>query len=103
MRKYLDKVIEAGQCAQYVDDIGIAANDAYHLIANLRATFKCIQEAGPKLKMHKCHFGATEMDFIGRIITPKGVKPQKQNVQNLKRPRSRSQKALPHYLGFPNY
>ena len=82
MREYLDKVIKADQCTQYVDDIGIAANDADHLIANLRATFKCIQEAGLKLTMHKCHFGATEIDFFGRTITPQGVKPQKQNVQN---------------------
>ena len=33
MREYLDKVIKVDQCAQYVDDIGIAANDADHLIA----------------------------------------------------------------------
>ena len=26
MREYLDKVTKADQCAQYVDDIGIAAN-----------------------------------------------------------------------------
>ena len=58
------------------------SHDADHLIANLRATFKCIQEAGLKLTMHKCHFGAKEIDFLGRTITPKGVKPQKQNVQN---------------------
>ena len=38
-REYLDKVIKADQCAQYVDDIGIAANDAEQLIKNLRATF----------------------------------------------------------------
>ena len=42
MREYLDKVIKADQCAQYVDDIGIAANDATQLINNLRATFQCI-------------------------------------------------------------
>ena len=36
MREYLDKVIKADQCAQYVDDIGIAANDAEQLIKNLR-------------------------------------------------------------------
>ena len=64
-----------------MDDIGIAANDADHLIANLRATFKCIQEAGLKLTMHKCHFGAKEIDFLGRTITPQGVKRQKHNVQ----------------------
>ena len=105
MREYLDKVIKADQCAQYVDDIRIAANDADHLIANLRATFKCIQEAGPKLTMHKCHFGATETDFLGRTKTPQGVKPQKQNVQNfLEKTRfPKSKKAVQRYLGFLNY
>ena len=52
---YLDRVIKADQCAQYVDDIGIAANDAEHLIKNLRAPFECIREAGLKLTMHKCN------------------------------------------------
>ena len=105
MREYLDKVIKADQCAQYVDDIGIAANDAEQLINNLRATFQCIQQAGLKLTMHKCHFGATEIDFLGRTITPAGVKPQRPRVQNFlentKFPKSK--KALQRYLGFLNY
>ena len=58
MLEYLDKVIIADQCAQYVDDIGIAANDATGLIKTLRATFQCIRIAGLNLTMHKCHFGA---------------------------------------------
>ena len=82
MREYLDRVIKADQCAQYVDDIGIAANDAEHLIKNLRATDECIREAGLKLTMHKCHFGATEIDFLGRTITSEGVKPQKESITN---------------------
>ena len=77
MREYLYRVSKADQCAQYVDDIGIAAIDANHLITNLRATFEYIRETGLKLTMHKCHFGATEIDFFGRTITPEGVKHQK--------------------------
>ena len=76
MREYLDKVIKADQCAQYVDDIGIVANDAAQLIKNLQAIFQCIREAGLKLTMHKCHFGAKEIDFLGRTITPVGERPQ---------------------------
>ena len=45
MREYLDKVIKADQCAQYVDDIGIAANDPEQFINNLRGTFQCWLEA----------------------------------------------------------
>ena len=55
--------------------------------------------------MHKCHFGATEIDFLGRTITPAGVKPQRPRVQNFlentKFPKSK--KALQRYLGFLNY
>ena len=105
MREYLDKVIKADQCAQYVDDIGIAANDADHLIKNLKATFECIRHAGLKLTMHKCHFGATEIDFLGRTITPEGVKPQKEQIINFleKTKFPKSKKALQRYLGFLNY
>ena len=55
--------------------------------------------------MHKCHFGAKEIDFFGRTITPQGVKPQKQNVQNFleKFNFPKSKKALQRYLGFLNY
>ena len=68
MREYLDKVIKADQCAQYVDDIGIAAENATLLINNLRATFECIKDRGS----HNCHVGANEIDFLGRTITPEG-------------------------------
>ena len=72
MREYLDRGIKADLCDQYVGDIGIAANDADQLVEHLRATFECIREDGLKLTMHKSTFGATEKDFLGRTITPKG-------------------------------
>ena len=105
MREYLDRVIKADQCAQFVDDIGIAANDAEHLITNLRATFQCIRETGLKLSLHKCHFGTTEIDVLGRTITPEGVKPQKERITNFleKTNFPKSKKALQRYLGFLNY
>ena len=105
MREYLDKVIKADQCAQYVDDFGIAANGATQLIHNLRATFECIRTAGLKLTMHKCRFGAKEIDFLGRTITPEGVRPQQPRVQIFleKTKFPKSKKALERYLGFLNY
>ena len=105
MREYLDKVIKADQCAQYVDDIGIAGNDADHLIQNLRATFERIRHAELKLTMHKCHFEATEVDILGRTITPEGVKPQRERITNFlaKTKFPKAKIALQRYLGFLNY
>ena len=49
MRKYLDPVVKADQGAQYVDDIGFAAENVTDLTRGIRAVFKCVREAGLKL------------------------------------------------------
>ena len=82
MREYLDTVIKADQCAQFVDDIGIAANTTEQLIKNIRAVFKCIRKAGVKLTIEKCHFGVTQIEFLGKTITPHGVAPQDHKIIN---------------------
>ena len=105
IREYLEPVIRADQCAQYVDDIGIAANTPEQLIKNLRAVFQCLRKAGLKLSMAKCHFGVQEVELLGRTITTKGVAPQEQRItkflEKVKFPRSK--KALQRYIGFLNY
>ena len=105
MREYLDPVVKADQCAQYVDDIGIAANNATDLTRNIRAVFKCTHQAGLKLINEKCHFGVRQVEFLGRTISSEGVLPQSHKIQNflnkLRFPKSK--KALQRYLGFVNY
>ena len=39
MREYLDPVVKADQCAQYVDDIGIAANNALGIFGQSSSAF----------------------------------------------------------------
>ena len=105
MREYLDKVIKADQCAQYVDDIGIAANTVTQLIRNIRAVFECIRRAGLKLSIDKCHFGVTQVEFLGRTITPQGIAPQDHKIHqflsNVRFPKSKKQ--VQRYIGFVNY
>ena len=104
IREYLDPVIKADQCAQFVDDIGIAANTPDQLIKNLRAVFQCLRNAGLKLSMAKCHFGVQEVDFFGRTITTKGVAPQKQKIAKfLEKKFPRAKKALQRYIGILKY
>ena len=105
MRECLDPVIKADQCAQYVNDIGIAANSSEQLITNLRAVFKCIQNEGLKLCRTKRHLGTKEVDFFGRSITPNAVTPQKQKIVNFleKDKFPRSEKALQRYIGFLSF
>ena len=82
MPEYLDPVVKSDQCAQYVDDIGIAANNATDLARKIRAVFKCIRQAGLKLPIEKCHFGVRQVQFLGRTISPEGKSPQAWKIQN---------------------
>ena len=81
VREYLDPVVKADQCAQYVDDIGIAANNATDLTRNIRAVFKCIRQARLKLTIEKCHFGVRQVELLGRTISPEGISPQARKTQ----------------------
>ena len=73
IREHLDPDVKADQCEQYVDDIGIAANNSQQLIKNLQAVFQCLRKASLKLSMAKCQFGVQEVDFIRSTNTTKGV------------------------------
>ena len=105
MREYSETVFKADQCAQYVDDIGIAANNTTDLTRNIRVVFKCIRQAGLKLTIEKCHFGVRQVEFLGRTISPEGMSPQSRKIHifldKIRFPKSK--KALQRYLGFVNY
>ena len=105
IREYLDPVVKADQCAQNVDDFGIAANNATDLTRNIRAVFKCIREAGLKLTIEKCHFGVRQVEFLGRTISSEGVLPQSHKSHNFsnKVRFPKCKKVLQRYLGFVNY
>ena len=81
-REYLDPVVKADQCAQYVDDIGIAAKNATDLTRNIRAVFKRIRQEGLKLTIEKCHFGFRQVEFLGRTFSPDGISQQARKIQN---------------------
>ena len=104
MREYLDPVVKADHCDQYVDDIGIAANNATDLTRNNLSVFKCIREAALKLTIDKCHFGVRQVEFQGRTISPERISSQARKIKNffdkLRFPKSK--KALQRYLGFVN-
>ena len=105
MREYLDPVVKADECAQYVDDIVIAGNNAVDLTLNIRAVFQCIRNAGLKLTIEQCPFGVRQVEFLGRTISSERVSPQSHKIQKflIKLRFRKYKRALQRYLGFANY
>ena len=50
------------------------------LVSHLRIMFECLSTAGLKLKSEKCRFICDEMDYLGYLITPAGLKPSERNL-----------------------
>ena len=74
MLEYLEPVLESDQCTQYVDDIGIAANNATDLTRIIRAVFQCICQAAFKLAFDMLHrirtnWNPRKNNFTGRSLT----------------------------------
>ena len=76
LREYLDPAVKADQCAQYVDDIGIASNSTKGLIRNIRAVFQCISQAELKLTVEKCQFGVIQFESLARRFHQKEFPPK---------------------------
>ena len=75
VREYFDSLVKADKCAQYVDDIGIAANNVEELVNNIESVFIKLRQAGLKLSMAKCALGRPEIEFLGGSITSEGFAP----------------------------
>ena len=105
VREYLDPLVKADKCVQYVDDIGIAANNVEELVDNIESVFIKIKQASLKLSMAKCAFGDPEIEFLGRNITSKGVAPIEVKIdkflKKIKLPTS--VKSLKRYIGFVQF
>ena len=83
VREYLDPLVKADNCSQYVDDICIAAKNVEELVNNIESVFIKIRQAGLKLSMAKCAIGHPEIEFLGRSITSKGVAPIEEKIDKL--------------------
>lgn len=99
LRQYINKI-----CVVYLDDILIFSTSLSEHIANIKVVFERLKEAGLKIQIDKCSFLKKETEFLGHILTPKGVKPNPKKIdiiQKLKLPVT--QKQIKSFLGITGF
>ena len=74
MRKYMDRVVKTDQFAQYVDDIGLAANNATDLTRFIRAVFKFIRLEGLTLTIEKAILESDKTNFVAKLLHQKELR-----------------------------
>ena len=59
----------------YIDDVLVFSCTLSEHLQHLQLLIKCLQEAGLKLQLAKCHLVCTEVEYLVHLITPEGLKP----------------------------
>ena len=83
--------------AAYIDDLLVFSSSLQAHLEHLNHVMKRIREVGLKVNLSKCQFIRNEVEYLGHVITPEGLRPNEKlimavkdytllkNVQELKR------------------
>lgn len=91
-------------CYVYIDDIVIFGKDIDETMKNIETILSRLQEANLKVNLEKTQFLKTEVEFLGYVITPEGIRtdPKKvEAIQKLLPPENL--KELKSFLGLTSY
>ena len=67
----------------YMDDVLVFSRTLEEHIIHLRQVFERISAFGLKMSLDKSVFAMTEIEFLGRIITRDGIKPDPKKIQKI--------------------
>lgn len=90
--------------AVYIDDFVVFSRTLGEHIDHLCKVIERLQEAGLKLKPSKCEFVREEVEYLGHLITPSGLKPNPKLVDAVRDfPTPENVRALRQFLGLSSY
>ena len=88
----------------YIDDILIYSRTLEEHLSHLRLVLERIKSAGLKLKISKCAFVREEVEFLGHMLTPGGLKVNPRLVQSVSEfPTPTTLKEVRQFLGLCSY
>ena len=91
-------------CIAYLDDIIIFAKTFEEHMQKLERVLQRLAEYGLKLKPSKCQFMRKEVQFLGHIISPKGLSPVSTNTEKIRNyPEPKNVKHVRQFLGLVGY
>ena len=88
----------------YLDDILIYSPDVKTHLKHLEMIFARLCEVGLKLKREKCNFIEEHLQYLGHIISEKGITPVPEKLDSIeKMPVPRTPKEVKQFLGLVGY
>ena len=92
------------ECLIYLDDIIVFSDSMETHFSRLESVFQKLEQNGLKLKGSKCEFFRNRVQYLGHVVSEKGVETDPEKVKVLKERRTpKSVKELHSFLGFAGY
>lgn len=91
-------------CVVYMDDILVFSTSLEEHINSLRSIFNTLRKAKLKIQIDKCDFLKKETQFLGHLLTNRGIKPNPGKIkiiQNLQLPKTVKQ--IKSFLGMTGF
>lgn len=91
-------------CYVYIDDVIVFSKSEEDHLRDIETVFSKLDKAGLKINLEKTNFMATSVEFLGYLVTPEGILPDKKKVkaiENILPPKNL--KELKSFLGLTSY
>jgi len=104
MNDLFQDLINQGDTATFIDDILVATDTKEGHDELVEEVLKRLEENNLFVKPEKCKWKVREVEFLGVVISPKGMEMQKEKVAGvLNWPAPRNVKEMQKFLGLANY
>jgi len=104
MNKLLRDLINIGKVAAFIDNIiiGMETEEGHDEI--VAEVIRRLEENDLYMKPEKCKWRVREVEFLGVVIRPEGIKTEKEKVKEvLEWPTPECVKDVQKFLGLANY
>ena len=100
----LKDFVRNGQIIIYMDDILIATPDITQHLKILKEVLCCLAENSLEIKLNKCKFVYTSIDYLGYNISKEGINPNASHKESiLNYPAPKNIKELHSFVGLASY
>jgi len=91
-------------CVAYLDDILVFLPDEETHREHVRAILTRVRHTGLTLKASKCEFHTTETEYLGYVISPRGLRMDEEKIRTIKDWKEPTNvKGIQSFLGFANF
>ena len=88
----------------YLDDIVIYSNTLQEHEKKINLLFSRLRKAGLKLQIDKCEFLKTEVNYLGHVLSEKGLSPDPKKIEAVRKfPQPKNVKNVRQFLGLAGY